>query len=211
MSGTILDGQHRLPAVVNSGQTIEALFIENLNDDIFEVLDTGKNRSSGDVLHIYGIEDATKVAAIAKFVIMFRASVISKLEQNHRYTTTNHEVLDFAVDNADRIKLVCGEKSIYKKILSHSLAGGLYFLFSEINAKDALEFMRRVTDGLELTKNSPIGVLRAKLLDDAMAKKKMSKGDKLAIIIKAWNFFRKNETITQLRFVKESENFPKPI
>jgi len=50
--GRLLDGQHRLSAVLMSGCTIEASVALVQNEDVFRVLDQGINRSNSDILGI---------------------------------------------------------------------------------------------------------------------------------------------------------------
>lgn len=51
-SGKLIDGQHRLQAILNSGISVQCVVMHDLNDDIFDVLDSGKVRSKTDVLFI---------------------------------------------------------------------------------------------------------------------------------------------------------------
>lgn len=49
-SGRLLDGQHRLWAVVESGVTIDCVVIRDVPEDTFDCIDIGKRRSISDVL-----------------------------------------------------------------------------------------------------------------------------------------------------------------
>lgn len=69
----LLDGQHRLQAVVKSGKSQDFLIAKDLDDEIFNVLDTGKVRTAADVLSTQSIKNPNESAAIAKFVILYRA------------------------------------------------------------------------------------------------------------------------------------------
>lgn len=51
-SGRLLDGQHRLMAVIESGATIRATVALVENEDVFRVLDQGVNRSNSDIMGI---------------------------------------------------------------------------------------------------------------------------------------------------------------
>src|SRR5688572_27271159 len=52
--GRMMDGQNRMHALVKFGKPLEFLIVEGLESSIFTVLDTGKNRSAGDILSIKG-------------------------------------------------------------------------------------------------------------------------------------------------------------
>jgi len=59
----VIDGQHRLHAVVQSGITIETLVVEGLSSDVFDTKDVGKRRSAGDTLGVAGEKNACRLAA----------------------------------------------------------------------------------------------------------------------------------------------------
>jgi hypothetical protein len=52
--GTLLDGQHRLYAVVETGMSIQCLLATDLDQDVFDTIDTGARRSAGDTLTVAG-------------------------------------------------------------------------------------------------------------------------------------------------------------
>lgn len=69
--GTLLDGQHRLLAVIESGCTIEFLVIYGVERAAQPVLDTGAKRSFADVLAMRGHSNNTTLAAITKQAAMW--------------------------------------------------------------------------------------------------------------------------------------------
>lgn len=62
-SGDLLDGQHRLQAIVESGVAADALVVADLEDRIFDTLDQGRKRTGGDVLYTRGIKNHNAAAA----------------------------------------------------------------------------------------------------------------------------------------------------
>ncbi len=61
--GPLLDGQHRLSAIVTADATIRMLVVSNLPDSTQEVMDTGAKRVLGDVLKLRGEAYAITLAA----------------------------------------------------------------------------------------------------------------------------------------------------
>ena len=62
-SGTIIDGQHRLHAVVRSQLTIQSWLIDGLDEDAFDTIAIGGNRSAADTLSCRGAKNSTTLAA----------------------------------------------------------------------------------------------------------------------------------------------------
>lgn len=55
-NGKLIDGQHRLLAVVQSGCTVQMRVTMGCDADVFRVLDTGKNRNADDLRLFEGID-----------------------------------------------------------------------------------------------------------------------------------------------------------
>jgi hypothetical protein len=66
--GKLVDGQHRLDAVIKSGKEILFLVIRGLDPEVFKTIDTGKKRSAGDVLAIRGVKNPNSVGAAMRLV-----------------------------------------------------------------------------------------------------------------------------------------------
>lgn len=65
---SILDGQHRLHAVVLSGFSIKTHIAYDVDVNAMDVIDTGMRRQSSDTLFLSGVKRSTIVAAVIKFV-----------------------------------------------------------------------------------------------------------------------------------------------
>ena len=65
-SDNILDGQHRLAAVVKAEKPIQIMLGRNLDPSIFNVVDTGATRTAGDALEILGSVKGKTIAAALK-------------------------------------------------------------------------------------------------------------------------------------------------
>lgn len=68
-SGKLLDGQHRLTAIVRTGISAELLVATDVADAAFAVLDTGAGRTARDVLGIHGAIYASTTAAAIRLYL----------------------------------------------------------------------------------------------------------------------------------------------
>jgi hypothetical protein len=80
-------------------------------------------------------------------------------------------------------------------------------LFVNINKDKADEFMKQLTTGVAI-ENEVVNMLRNKLMQDKMSPRKMPPTLKMALIIKAWNVFVKNQSIKLLKFDTIRDEFP---
>ena len=98
-SGKLLDGQHRLLAVVEAGLEIEALVVTGIPDvqdgvDTFGTINS-ENRSNADVLTIEGIKD--NPADVVKYIRTVEAFNQKALKQKPSgIPYKNHEIIEMA-------------------------------------------------------------------------------------------------------------------
>jgi hypothetical protein len=70
--GTLLDGQHRLLAVVEAGKGIQTMVIRNVPDEVQDAVDTGVKRTLAHVLQIKGYPNANVLAAAVRGLYAYR-------------------------------------------------------------------------------------------------------------------------------------------
>lgn len=214
-TGVLVDGQHRLLAIanVNPEKKLQMLVVRGVEDEAFKFIDTGRKRTASDVLSVQGIKNATGIAAMAKFIVNFKRGFYSSAADNHNKglkKQTNKDVSDFVAKNIKELS-----DSFYyghnkdNKIVNKATLASFHFITNEIDAVDADWFCGRLSDGMDLKSDSPIYQLRQVLLSDIRSTKKLNNIHKLALICKAWNLYRNDETVKSLKWDSIKEPFPK--
>ena len=69
--GVLVDGQHRLAAIIEADRPVELTVFTEVGEGTFDVLDTGKRRSAADVLAIEGEKSSTMLAAMVRTVWLY--------------------------------------------------------------------------------------------------------------------------------------------
>lgn len=69
--GTVLDGQHRLWAVIEAGVTVTFLVVFNVSKDAIATIDSGVTRTFRHVLQIKGSKHASTAATLTKFAWIY--------------------------------------------------------------------------------------------------------------------------------------------
>tara|TARA_R110000751_G_scaffold49596_5_gene110349 strand:+ start:6676 stop:7467 length:792 start_codon:yes stop_codon:yes gene_type:complete len=205
--GRVLDGQHRLNAIIASETKQKFLIVSGLTEETFKVMDTGKNRNAADAFSILGAAYASDLAAVSRFIIGFKAGNNS---EKHGHKTSNTFLIEWYNENKiiDEM-LVEASKLHYEsgKIITRKLICSFLFLFSEKHTEQGKAFMYKLCTGLGIELNNPIYVLRKKLIADKNSVLKMTSTYRNAIIIKCWNLYRENKTVTYFKF-DNSVKFP---
>lgn len=94
-AGNLIDGQHRLTAVRDSGQTVELLVVRGLAPTVRGVIDTGAKRTASDALRMAGNQAATRsMAATIRMLIGIRSGVVERAGDIPP-EVTHSEVIDF--------------------------------------------------------------------------------------------------------------------
>lgn len=211
--GRVLDGQHRLHAVVEAGTTIRTFLIEGLPASTQETMDTGKSRTLADILEIRGDSNSTTVAAIARRVYLHRRHGLRSATLSS-FPTTNKEVLRFLDDNEWIKDLSTPAQRIGRTAkMPASLTGLLMVAFSEIDQADADDFFEKLSTGAGLMPGDAILALRKVLLALHEGKGTRNQTYMAALTIKAWNKYRAGEPVSALRFAPGGatpEKFPEP-
>jgi hypothetical protein len=177
---------------------------------VFDVLDTGKCRSAGDVFKIQGIRYATATPATINYYCLFKKQQYYKgVSKDGKLSST--QLLKIYESDTDYWDMIItkaeGFSSSFARVLSSSLFGGIYATLLDLNPSKALPFLEQFSSGRNVT-NETVLVLRDKLIADKVSNSKMSPAMKMAFIIKTWNAFVTNRTLKVLRFDKVKEDFP---
>lgn len=216
--GTILDGQHRLYACVETGISFPTLLITGLEHDTQDTMDTGKVRSHADVLALNGYANATTLAATVVAIIRAERysikAAMSSSGGSAAWPVTRKQMLD-RLDSEPTLTDIANFGKKYGRIgLSGRAASTLFYFFSKIDADDAEHFFSKILTGDGLERGNPILTLRNHLI----TLKDDSKGERnlryvAAVTIKAWNKFREGEQLSQMKFRTGGANpevFPEP-
>lgn len=151
-SGTLLDGQHRLMAIIKSGVPLKMLVIWNVPDESWDVLDRGVSRSNGDMLAHHNIKNPNIVAAIAGLVVACRKGVAPDGGRRSYQTlphVINQEVLERSCLYDDAALL--GKRARANK-LNPSAVGALYILAIEKGHEESVrEFFKGLITGANLS------------------------------------------------------------
>lgn len=222
MEGKLIDGQHRLVAIIETGLAQVYDIVTGLPPEAFDVKDTGRPRGAGDALSDRNFKYVNTMASAIKSDILFtQSSELGHFLTNQR--VPNYEVKEW-VNNPRNTKLMeeCVEYATNYlrgagRFLTPSSWAFIYYTFSSLHRNDALFFVNAFAAGENIStkKFSPIYNVRKILLDVTL--KSNTKGHratmpfstKMIYIITAWNQFRKGENPAEL-VINLKGKIPKP-
>lgn len=218
-SGRLLDGQHRLEAVVMTGTPIIALVVSGLDDDIFDVIDCGKPRTPADALTVDGhipARMASMMAAAAKMCLGYQAGGGGFLRSFKVDGTPNKVIREWIAGN-EEFKIcaaVCSDWQIeHKKSKPISDAQLLFHYYQQnlVDANAAEAFMRRVYTAVGCTTDAPEFKLRERLIECKLGYIDLSPAARDAIIIQTFNHVHSGRRMADGEYLRWSrrDQFPR--
>src|SRR5690606_15046145 len=89
-TGEIIDGQHRLNAIIKSGVPQDFIVYRNVPDDARYTFDQGKSRTAADAMKIHGVKNAGIIASIMNKSYKLRIGVDFKGNRTYRLSNMEH-------------------------------------------------------------------------------------------------------------------------
>jgi len=208
--GTLLNGQHRLTAVVVSGVPARFLVLRGVPPKVQEVMDTGLSRTLGDQLQRRGVPYYTYVSSALFWLHRLEYAEATGIAHYAEPTMrpTFRQLLKLYEENLD---LVDEAPSIGKHVNNLWVRAGatlaLYHRLGKIedeNIEAEVDiFFKNWLEGTGLKANDPIWRLREWCVEDAA--KRHTKGRApdyrfVAYVLTAWNKWRDGEPVRQLKW-----------
>lgn len=224
-SGFLKDGQHRLMAVIQAAEqgatmgdetlppnpkiSIQMQVTWGLEDDVFDVLDTGLPRSASQILAIAGYANQNALAASARLVYQFD-NLEYKFWRNVKIS--NHEILKTVQDTGLSEYVPYATPLVPVGFIPSAVVAGYYVCERAAPKGPHEEFLEALRTGLDYKgTDDPRRILREYMVrSKGQPKMRRDAAIHLALYIISWNDFvqkRKRNAISW----RSNMPFPKPI
>jgi hypothetical protein len=211
--GGLLNGQHRLTAIIEAGVAVLSLVVWGVDPESFVAMDSCTPRSKSDVLGTLGHSNATALGSVAHLAWLYMNDVkLSDGSMNKLSPVNSAKVIEEYPELARAIP-----KGRSVRGLCHGIAvpAFCYWVFRQIDEDDADRFFHHFATGEDISKGNPILALRTRLMGransmDRFEGNKFSQYTLLFLIFKTWNLFRGGKQCINLR-INDNETFPELI
>jgi hypothetical protein len=187
--GRLIEGQHRLKAVVDSGVSVWVLCVHGIDRERFKTMGQGSKRTTGDILNIQGVKNSRNIAAALRWVYRYENDLMSNPHPN----ITDDELADTLPNHlaiADSFPF--GGKA--HGLAAPGMVTALHYLCSKREKATANDFFWKFATGEHLAQGDVVLVLRNRFLR-ALGKKGakyvIRDEQKAPMIANAWNLIRK--------------------
>lgn len=209
--GRLLNGQHRLKAIVASETTQKIVVIRDVDSSTFATFDAGRKRRPGDVFALKGVELYNITASATRMYVSLSRDKISIATNGEIFTVPTNEYLYSEVylpNQAVFNRAVKLANRCYKKLnfLNTKEISGIYaFLVIDKQYEESFveKFFIELFFATEM--NQTIGLLRDRLIKDKISKTAMRYNFKLGLIAKTWNAYVADRKLRVLSYNEEKE------
>lgn len=208
VEGVLIDGQHRLMAVVRSGVPIWVVVVRGLQAHSQDTIDLGAEREVGDQLQLRGVKSARARAAVAGLLVRWEG--ISPTASTLRsYQATRPEILSRALEDDAELATVAARSYPHIKA-PPSVVGLAWHLCCSGESGDVDRFFEGLNTGADLPKGSPILKLRNQF--EQLRAQRWSKPPSTELLLRyiwlAWDAFRSGRQLPGWRLVELNRCFP---
>lgn len=217
-SGNLIDGQHRLRAVVEAGVPVRLAVIRGINGTAFETFDLGKGRTLSDVLSIYGYDNPAGLAAVIRSIYLYKRFCDPTCQLRPAQSIPVAEFMDYFKASPNHELMVTGtakgmDYRVRGSFFGPRIAAFLWILTTLAKPETAADFW---TDfgSADLSEGHPIQVFRRRIKNDMMLNGKISAKSSYAIAIKCWNAYVTGivpEIYKFIEFGRTAEAFPEVV
>lgn len=203
LDGKLLDGQHRLHAIIESGQTIEIAVATGIADDAFHSIDTGRPRNAADVLGISGVKNSRAVAAATQRVAFLLSGAISGLARDTNTGKLSPSALVSFYETLDRdymaeMILVAGRAVERFRYVTVSDLASLGYVAGSVFHSNFMEFCELTGSGAGLDDGSPVLALRNWLVNATGLSRATTRDGKAFAHARAWTAFARGESLFRI-------------
>lgn len=197
--GALLDGQHRLSAIVQSGVTVPIWVMRNVDPAAQRVMDTGRRRSAGDALTLAGEKHATMLAAACRVAIGM-AGDGTTTKDPARNDVSHAQIEAFVAENPDiRSAVEFAARYHHNTDCLPALVSYSYWVMARINYHDADSFWRAASLKVGLVEDDPVLALTNRLAQARRQREQLPKRALLSMVFRAWNARRAGKPMRIMR------------
>jgi hypothetical protein len=194
--GNLIDGQHRLHAVIEADCPIEMEVIRDLPQATQDIMDTGLKRTHADMLALHGYSSTNNLAAAARLGLRVENGSL----YGNRFSPTQAELRQWVEENPEitdsvEIGMRYGKRSDARPAVTTYT----HYVLTRLDKHDADRFWIGVGTKVGLEEGDPRLVLSQRLADLRRQNVRVSDADALSLIYRAWNHWRDGNKMQFLR------------
>lgn len=220
--GTLLDGQHRLWAIIESGVTVRLLVVRGIEHQAQDVMDTGIKRAPGDALHLSGYQNVALLSSVARLGVYLDAGGQANAGNTlGKYAYSNPEILGWVqkeeaaatkagvIPPQEAVRIVAA--SLVKRVdLPPTALAYAYYRLHALNPTECERFFEGMATMSTEGEGDPRYAVMRFFMKQRSERTRLNSATSLSVIYRAWNAFRKGKRMSVVRTEMNGKMIPIP-
>lgn len=208
----VLDGQHRLLAVIEAGRQIQSLVVYGVDEEAFKTIDTGAVRTGADALCLEMPEvNSGTLKAASTAVGWCKRLEDGRLNSTRRISNT--EIIQYIQKYPSLLQCVERLQSYQHEArpISVGIGAALFEIFQRRSSDLAEDFMQKLYTGEGITREDVEWLLRQAFIRDAQSRTKLPYVAKVRMVCKGWNHRRRGLPSASARTIQLRPDDPQEV
>jgi hypothetical protein len=199
--GTLLNGQHRLNAVVKSGRTIAFLVIRNMPSDTMATMDSGAGRTPGDVFRFAGEKHASLVASTLKQLVLIDSGRI--YQDSAVQAVSRSEQAEFLDGHPDVRESVAETSKVRVQIDAPPTSiAAAHWLIAQTNSLAFADlFFDKLAHRIGEPEGSAVHAVDNRLREVRRGRQRFEGRNYIYLFLKGWNYYAADKSVSKLLMV----------
>lgn len=198
-SGQLIDGQHRLLAIVKAGVTVDVFVVTGLPDTIQGVLDSGRARTAADTLRMGGYASSNLLAAIVRKRISLGAP-------SHVSSSEVYDYIDIHGEEAIRATAI-GDRYDKGTGCNGSVLGAAAWAIADVHGWESAEdFFKAAAEKVGLYPGDPVLAMTTFFNKAKLDHKVLPPAVQMSAILRAYNYRRKGSTLKTIKIHSNAQD-----
>jgi len=208
-TGRLLDGQHRLYAVVKAQKPIRNLVVTGIEDKNFDAIDSGRPRHAADVLHIKGYNNVFSAASMLGLMDRYDSKKLNE-RMTSKHLNTRVMQLTNKYEGFDK-HLIGTRTGMGMPVIPSAVSALVYILHREKADPAKIQvFIDQVVRGIGLEADSPTYKLREYTAQQRANSTVRRADDHLILLMHIWNMFMARKKVKRISWQNLMEDpYPK--
>lgn len=201
-NGQLIDGQHRLQAIVIANKAVKTLIVRGLAPDSFATIDTNRNvRTARDVMALAGVTNYSIISPITRLVFNYETSGNPYLADMDKVPSAEQLLVIAQRPGFSLLANRVLASRWCRKFVGTALTGFGMYVFGNYREEHAAAFFRKLETGIGLEAGSPILLLREKMINSLGTHERLRPVSKAALLFKAFRLYLLGVEVKQLKLV----------
>lgn len=196
-NGQLLNGQHRLSAIIQSGATVEFVVAEGASSESMEVMDSGAARTTRDTFQLRGYQNVTLLSSTSKLAFEYANGLLtSRLSDGTKgRAPTRSELVQFIEDHpglhvtAEEMTPFTKGNNRFDAILPAAVGAAHWIISQNNDHKLATFYFEQISSPVDEPEDSAIHAINSKFRSIKNRREKVTPSTQLLILLRGWNLY----------------------